>query len=135
MAELLGKRAPGLELDQLDGGRVSLAEHLGKRVVILIFWASWSAPSTEGMGSLNEFVEQCRRQDAPVFAVNLGEDVATVRQTVAEMGYRGSVLLDARAESLKVYKMGALPITILIGKDGTVQAYHTGSTPEVRARP
>jgi peroxiredoxin len=134
VAELLGQPAPNLELDQLDGGRVSLAEHLGQRVVILIFWASWSAPSTEGMSTLNEFVELCRQQDTPVFAVNLGEDAASVRETVTAMGYRGPVLLDTRAESLQTYKMGALPITILIGKDGTVQAYHTGSTPEVRAR-
>lgn len=134
VAQLLGQPAPKLELTDVNGARVNLADDLGRRVVVLIVWASWCAPSRDGMGSLNEFVELCERQNARVYAINLGEAADVVRQTVAETGFRGPVLVDARSESLAAYKMGSLPTTILIGQDGTVQSYHTGSTAEVRSR-
>ncbi len=130
--QLLGKPAPALELVSLQGTKVKLADQLGKNVVVLIFWASWCAPSIDGMPSLNEFVAACEKGGAAVYAINLGEDRDTVNNTVTEKGYTGTVLLDPGAESLQAYRIGAIPVTILIGKDGTVQAYQSGSTEEAR---
>ncbi len=49
-----------------------------------------------------------------------------------EHQYQGTVLLDPETKSLDAYRFGELPTTILIGKDGTVQAFHSGSTAEAR---
>ncbi len=132
--QLLGQPAPPLELASLQGTPLKLADLLGKKVVVLIFWASWCAPSTEVMPTLNEFVATVEKRGVAVLAVNLGEDQNTVQSAIAEKGYRGTVLLDPTADSLKAYRINAIPVTILIGKDGTVQAYHSGSGPEVRQR-
>jgi peroxiredoxin len=130
--QLLAKPAPALELSSLQGTQVKLADLLGKKIVVLIFWASWCAPSTDVMPALNEFVATAEKSGVAVLAVNLGEDQEAVKSTVAEKGYQGTVLLDPSAQSLQTYRINAIPVTILIGKDGTVQAYHSGSTPEVR---
>jgi peroxiredoxin len=130
--QLLAKPAPALELSSLQGTTVKLADLLGKKIVVLIFWASWCAPSTDVMPALNEFVATAEKSGVAVLAVNLGEDQEAVKSTVVEKGYQGTVLLDPNAQSLQTYRINAIPVTILIGKDGTVQAYHSGSTPEVR---
>jgi hypothetical protein len=132
--QLLGKPAPPLEFTSLRGNKVNLSQQFGKNVVVLIFWASWCAPSTDRMGSLNEFVALCEKAGAAAYAINLGEDRDTVSRTVMEKGFTGTVLLDPQAESLQAYRIGAIPVTILIGKDGTVQAYQTGSTDQARER-
>ncbi len=130
--QLLGKPAPPLELNDLTGKPVRLADVLGKKVVALIFWASWCAPSTHDMETLNTFVTEAQASGAVVLAVNLGEELSQVKATVAEFKYGGTVLLDPNSKSLDSYRIGAIPMTILIGRDGTVQAFHSGSTPEAR---
>jgi hypothetical protein len=134
IGQLLGKPAPDLELESLQGTRVNLSAARTRQVVVLICWASWCAPSTDRMASLNEFVALCERGGAALYAVNLGEDRSTVQRTVAETGFTGQVLLDPRAETLAAFRVQTIPVTILIGKDGTVQAYHSGSTDAVRER-
>ena len=87
--QLLGQPAPALELTSLQGTQVNLSQQFGKKVVVLIFWASWCAPSTDRMGSLNEFVALCEKAGAAVYAINLGEDRDTVSRTVTDKGFRG----------------------------------------------
>ncbi|MFW6114429.1 MAG: redoxin domain-containing protein [bacterium] len=132
--QLLGKQAPLLELNDTNGGTSRLATYRGERVIVLIFWASWCAPSTHGMESLNEFVTEAEQKGAVVWAINLGETVEQVNQCVKQYKYTGSVLLDPETKALDKYLFGQLPMTVLIGKDGTVQAFHSGSTAEARRR-
>ncbi len=132
--QLLGKPAPPLELKDLTGKTVRLADYFGKKVTVLIFWASWCAPSTNDMDTLNAFVAEAEGNGAAVLAINLGEELSQVKASVDEHRYRGTVCLDPNSKSLDVYQFGAIPVTILIGKDGTVQAFHNGSTPEARQR-
>ncbi|MGM0490504.1 MAG: redoxin domain-containing protein [Planctomycetota bacterium] len=132
--QLLGKPAPLLELNDTNGATRRLAEYRGKKVMVLIFWASWCAPSTNRMNSLNEFVAEAEKKGAVVWAINLGETLAQVKKCVKEYKYTGSVLLDPETKALDKYLFGQLPMTVLIGKDGTVQAFHSGSTEEARHR-
>lgn len=134
VGQLLGKPAPDLELESLQGPRVNLSAARTGQVIILICWASWCAPSTDRIASLNEFVALCERGGAALYAINLGEDRNQVQRAVAETGFTGQVLLDPRAETLAAYRIQTIPATILIGKDGTVQAFHSGSTDAVRAQ-
>jgi cytochrome c biogenesis protein CcmG/thiol:disulfide interchange protein DsbE len=132
--QLVGKPAPPLALESLQGTKVNLADQLGKRVVVLIFWASWCAPSSDLMASVNEFVASCEKGGAAVYAVNLGENRDRVNNAVTEYGYKGTVLLDPDEESLRNYRIWQVPTTFLIGADGTVQAYQSGSTEEARGQ-
>lgn len=132
--QLLGKPAPALELTDLQGTPVTLTQQLGKQVVVLIFWASWCAPSVENMDSLNEFVATCDKAGGVVYFINLGDPREVVAATVKEKGLQGRVLLDPESATLGSYPVGAIPVTILIGKDGTVQAVEAGISEETRKR-
>ena len=132
--QLLGKQAPLLELSDLNGQRVRLADYRGENVIVLVFWASWCAPSTNRMDTLNAFVAEAEQKGAKVLAVNLGETSDQVRKCVQEYGYRGTVVRDPETVALDKYRFGELPMTVLIGRDGTVQSFHSGSTPEARRK-
>jgi peroxiredoxin len=132
--QLLGKPAPTLELTDLQGTTVNLTQHLGKQVVVLAFWASWCAPSVDKMESLNEFVATCEKAGGAVFFVNLGDQREVVEATIKAEGFKGRVLLDPESASLAAYPVSAIPVTILIGKDGTIQAVEAGVSDEARGR-
>lgn len=134
LRQMLGKPAPLLELKDMAGKPVRLADYRGKKVVVLIFWASWCAPSINSMDSLNSFVAEAESNGAVVLAINLGESLAQVRETIGQYKYRGTVLLDPETSSLDAYRIGELPMTIMIGKDGTMQSFQSGSTAEARQR-
>jgi hypothetical protein len=86
------------------------------------------------MGSLNEFVASCEKAGAAVYAINLREDRDVVSKTVADRGFLGTVLLDPQEKAVQAYRISALPVTVMIGKDGTVQAYQLGSSDQSRER-
>ena len=77
--QLLGKPAPALELTDLQGTPVNVTQHLGKQVVVLVFWASWCAPSVDKMDALNEFVATCEKAGGAVYFINLGDQREVVR--------------------------------------------------------
>lgn len=129
---LIGKPAPALKLPDLDGNQVTLQAHRGRDVVVLIFWATWCAPSVNDMPALNEFVRQYHGKGVAIYAINLGESESVVKEFVQDRHYQGPVLLDPQAETLRSYGINAFPVTILIGLDGTVQAYHVGSAQQAR---
>jgi peroxiredoxin len=132
--QLLGKPAPALALTDLQGATVDLTQHLGKQAVILIFWASWCAPSVDKIDALNEFVATCEKAGGAVYFINLGDRREVVEATIKEEGFKGRVLLDPESASLAAYQVGAIPATVLIGKEGTVQAVEAGISDETRGR-
>ena len=134
VGQLVGKAAPDFELNDLRRRRVRLSAYKGKLPVVLIFWATWCAPSTRDMPALNDFVEIARKVGVAVFAINLGEQAETVQSFVAARGYQGNVLLDPEKETLSAFRISSIPVTILIAKDGTIQSYFLGSSPEVRTQ-
>lgn len=131
VVSLLGKPVPALSLTTLDGQKVNLADHKGK-VVVLYFWATWAAPSITDMPGLNRFVEAYTARGATIYAVAVGDKSTDVSAFAQKEGYKGPMLLDPRAESLASLKTNALPAVLIIGKDGTLQAYHRGARPNLR---
>ncbi len=134
IGNMLGQKAPALVFNDTDGKPVKLSDYLGKKVVVLIFWASWCAPSTHGMDTLNEYVTTTEKHGAAVFAINFGETLAKIQASLKEHPYQGTILLDPERKALEAFRFGELPTTILIGKDGTIQAFYSGSTDAARKK-
>jgi len=130
-ALVLGKPVPGLPLATLDGAKADLAQHKDK-VVVLYFWATWAAPSIADMAGLNEFVRASTAKGATVLAVAVGEKADDVKRFAAKEGFAGTLLLDPKAEALAALKTNALPAVLLVGKDGTLQAFYRGDRPNLR---
>ena len=154
---LVGKPAPALTLDVLDGpGKlrtVGSADLLGK-VVLIDFWATWCGPCLVELPDIQALIEGYGRDKKEVAVVALSIDQAEagdlkearvrVEAKLKEMklslvaeGDRlvGMVALDPLGKAAEKYGVQAIPYVVLIDAKGVVRAVHVGVTPrEVLAR-
>ena len=131
---LLGKAAPDFELDLLTGGKVKLADHKGKDVVILDFWATWCPPCRKAMPVLIDVASRYADQGVVFYAVDMREDPQTIKTFMRQNNVDMPVALDKTAEVARLYGVEGIPQTVLIDKNGKVQSVHSGFGPDTKAR-
>jgi thiol-disulfide isomerase/thioredoxin len=125
----VGKPAPQFSLPDLDGKQISLEQYKGK-VVLLDFWATWCGPCRMTMPVL----EKLRKEYADslvLLAINLQEPRDEVRNYMQQQGLKSHVLLDEKGSLGEVYGTEAIPMQVLIDKEGIVREVKTGFSPRL----
>ncbi len=121
-----GKPAPDFKLDLLGGGQMTLSQHKGKEIVILDFWASWCGPCRQSMPIIEEVAAAYKDKGVVLYAVNQEEPPATIQKFLAAQKLNVTVALDKDSAVGAQYGATSIPLTVIVGKDGTVQAVHVG---------
>jgi thiol-disulfide isomerase/thioredoxin len=129
----IGHPLPKLELSQLDGGAIDVAVPDGKKGLVLIFWASWCAPSVEEMASVSQFVKAGASQGVAFYAVNVGEAPGDVRRFTAKSPLASAVALDPKGQASSALRVTELPAAVVVGPDNKVRAIVSGTAKEVQA--
>ena len=129
----IGQPLPKIELTRLDGGSLEVAVPEGKRGLVLIFWASWCAPSVEEMPAVSQFVKAGQAQGVEFYSVNVGEPPSDVRRFIAKSPLASSVVLDPKGRASSALRVTELPAAVVIGADGTVRTIACGTPQTVQA--
>jgi len=124
--EWVGKQVPPIALTTLAGKAVRLDAHKGSHIVVLTFWSTGAAPSSALIPRLSDFATRYGKKGVVVYAVNVGEKQAAVKNFIERVKFTGGVLLDPERKAAGAFGVSALPVTVLVGKDGIVQAVHVG---------
>ncbi len=122
---LVGKPAPDFTANLLDGTQWQLSKQQGK-VVVLDFWATWCGPCVEAMPVIAEVAEAFADRDVVLYSVNIGESAEEIKEFLQRLKIDVPVLLDPEAKLADTYAAEAIPQTVLIGKDGRIEAVHIG---------
>ncbi|TWU26397.1 Thiol-disulfide oxidoreductase ResA [Novipirellula galeiformis] len=118
-SRLLGKPAPPLSLKTLDGDSFDLGERKG-RVVVLDFWASWSAPSLRSLAEVSQVIAALGDGEVDWVAINLEESAESATRARKRVGVDATVLLDVDGDAAYVYQAKSLPHTVVIDRNGVV---------------
>lgn len=129
---LIGKPAPDFELTLLDGSTFKLREEIGKKVIVLDFWATWCGPCLTAMPDVMAAVKSFEGQGVRLVGINQQESADEVKRFVEARGWKLDVALDEALLVRQRYGVTALPTTFIIGKDGKVFMVHTGSSPGLK---
>lgn len=126
-----GQIAPDFELVTIRGDRFQLSENVGKKVVVLNFFATWCGPCRAEMPELNRYFAE-HQSDAVLLGIDSDERQSLVESFLDELKLDFPVGIDPGAIQ-KQYNVSAFPTTVLIGVDGKIQFYESGelSNPEV----
>ncbi|MGK2929691.1 MAG: TlpA family protein disulfide reductase [Acidimicrobiales bacterium] len=117
---LLGRQAPPISGETLDGGTFDLADHRGQFVVVNVF-ATWCTPCIREHPELVRFEQRhAQTGDASVVSVVFDDQVDNVRQFFAEQGGDWPVLTDPDGRIALSYAVAKVPESYLIAPDGTV---------------
>ena len=127
---MVGKPAPEVDLELLDGGRFTLKEQKGK-VVILDFWATWCEPCVREMPLVAKVVDDFREKRVVLYCLNQREDSDTIREFLKDKDLKVGVGLDAEGDAGNAYSVKGIPTLVLVDKAGVVQSVHVGFSPNI----
>jgi thiol-disulfide isomerase/thioredoxin len=128
----IGYTAPNFRLRNLDGREVSLDQFKGK-VVLLDFWATWCSPCRKTMPLLERLQREFPKNMA-LLAINLQESSSVVRDYVREQNIDSEVLLDEDGAVGSAYGAEAIPLQVLIDKEGKLRRIQAGLGPSTVAQ-
>ncbi len=127
----VGSRAPNFSLQTLDGQTVTLADLVGRPVVIS-YWATWCVPCKQELPILQRLNDQYRDQGLVVLTVNAIDQDALddVQAQVAAMGLTTPVLLDTGSVFAGAYQAAFFPSTYFIDPSGVIRSIKLGDSAE-----
>ncbi|MDY0235773.1 MAG: TlpA disulfide reductase family protein [Gudongella sp.] len=114
-AVIAGEAAPDFTLINMEGEEVSLSDYKGK-LVYLNFWATWCGYCDQEMPDLQAL--NAENEDLVVLAVNVREDLDTVKTYIEAGGYDFPVILDIEGEVATRYLINGMPTTYFINSEG-----------------
>jgi len=123
-----GHTAPDFALKSSTGENLRLSEYRGD-VVMINFWATWCGPCRQEMPLLDELYSRYQRVGFNLLGVNIDDDSRRAMQMAEELGINFPVLFDAQKEVSKLYEVEAMPVTVLVDREGTVRYVHHGYKP------
>ena len=133
-AQLIGKPAPQIPLSLLDGTKVEWSSLKG-HMVLLDFWATWCGPCRMAMPHLNDLYKSHKDAGLQAFAVDKEEKPEVVKEYVESSNLALPVAMDADGAIYQKYGGDGIPMTVIIGKDGIVNATFSSATAIQTLRP
>jgi peroxiredoxin len=123
-----GQPAPDFALKSSSGANLRLSEYRGD-VVMINFWATWCGPCRQEMPLLDELYARYQRVGFNLLGVNIDDDSRRAMKMIDELGVSFPVLFDAQKEVSKLYEVEAMPVTVLVDREGRVRHVHHGYKP------
>jgi len=115
----VGQRLRNATLQGLNGPSIPLARLLGRPLLINV-WASWCEPCRGEMASLERLAWSPQRGGFSIIGISTDDDpqqpLALLQSTHATI----SQYLDGHLEMETMLGASRLPLTVLVGADGTV---------------
>jgi thiol-disulfide isomerase/thioredoxin len=130
--ELVGRPLPQFSLVNLAGQPVPIEKE--NRPVLLYFWATWAAPTTEDLPGVVEFAKQLESQGVRVVAVNVAEDKDVIAAFLEANKVTLDVAIDKTGEVIHDLRITELPAVVLIDKAHNVRAVFEEVTQDIRAK-
>jgi peroxiredoxin len=119
------KTAPDFALTDTKGAVVTLSHYRGK-VVLLDFWATWCHGCKTEIPWFMEFDDKYRAKGLAVIGVAMdGEGWKVVKPFVEEKKMNYAVVA-GNDDVAKQYGVEAMPVTLLIDREGKIAASHAG---------
>jgi peroxiredoxin len=115
-----------LDLRSPTGEQVSLIPFIGRKVVVVVFWATWCPICLKEVPHLNQLNSNTL---VKVIGVNEGESIKEIRKFVSDHKVEYDIVLDPKAAVAKSFGVPGMPYCVIISRSGVI-AYRGPGLPE-----
>ena len=111
-----------------SGENIRLSEYRGQ-VVLINFWASWCGPCRQEMPELDAIHQRYQDLGFTVFGVNVEQDRALADKVLRDIPVTFPILFDDENLVSELYDIDAMPVTLLVDRNGDIRFMHRGYKP------
>lgn len=130
---LLGQTAPAFHLPTLEKDRVASSTLLGK-VTLLDFWEVWCGPCLASMPKVEELAQKYAHQGLQVYGItHETNQLAVARKLVQKRSLHFPTLI-GNDRLRAAYHLEAIPLYIVIDRQGKIAFIHEGFTTALERR-
>lgn len=123
--ELGGKAAPSLQVKDLRGNPISIADLKGK-TVLLDFWTTWCPPCQADSPNLEKLNQQYGKTNLAIVGISMNEDREIVEKYLRKHPRSYPVVLSSENQLPPSYQVSIFPTYLIINPDGTLAAAEEG---------
>ncbi|HKK55621.1 TlpA disulfide reductase family protein [Marinobacter sp.] len=127
-AKEISEPAADFTLKSRQGENLRLENFRGQ-VVMLNFWASWCGPCRQEMPLMDDLYEQYKDLGFTVLAVNVDANREEAHRFLNSVPVSFPILYDPESRVSELYRVQAMPTTIMIDRNGTARFIHYGYKP------
>ena len=122
---------PNVKLKNMNKENVKMVDLTKDGPIVINFWNLACEPCKKEMKFLNQFHKKYREDNFQVFSINMDtpRSMSKVKSFIKTTGYQFTVLSDPRSESFRKLGGKAMPLLLLVNKDGSIFKRHTGYNP------
>jgi len=117
--------APNFTLPSVKGDRISLSSYRG-RVVLLDFWATWCTGCKVEIPWFIEFDRKYRSKGLMTIGAAMDEEGDKLVVPYLQQHHIPYPIVTGFPSLMKPYEITALPVTLLIDKEGRIADIHAG---------
>ncbi len=130
----VGAMAPTVVLESLDGAAVDLAQFIGKKPVVLEFWASWCGNCKQLEPRIEAAHRKYGRQVEFIgVAVSVNQTVDRVKRYAERYNLPMRMLYDRKGIASDAYDVPATSYVVVIDRAGKVVYTGAGGTQDIDA--
>ncbi len=128
---LHSESVPDFSLKKLDGTIFNFREYVGKKVIVIDFWATWCKPCRKLMKKLDKiYLDNKDHIEVIAISTDNASAISKVESYVKSKRLSLTVLLDPDTTVARVFNPSLkLPFTVIIDKKGDIAYSHTGYMP------
>lgn len=121
-----GQNPPAFTAVDIEGRERGSADLLGKKVTVVVFWATWSPRSREILAGLETLSRELGEGSFQVVAINAEHehitagDRASIGDMVRKLGLSAVILFDQGLVAYNDYGVMALPSSLVVDERGVV---------------
>jgi peroxiredoxin len=128
LSSTVDTQAANFTLKSNSGKNLRLSEMRGE-VVLINFWASWCGPCRQEMPELEAIYQKYQSLGFTILGINVDKDRAMADKVINKTTLSFPILFDSDNAVTELYKVDAMPTTVMVDRNGKVRFIHRGYKP------